>query len=235
MGVGSISMLSVPIVIYKNEKVECVENENTSVAWLSEVEIDVVKRIVKMLNKDQSVARHSLRMNNLASLLAECGNEIVSIKGELSENAWVSQQFGENGLELFSSIEEIVLEIQENAMNRVFERMEIKREEKMKIEAKNEIGTKRKRELDQCEYPVKNSDENKKQKVIPLNENLKQMEKKRNTAPKLRKNVQKKKENTTPAPILNFLNKFNFKPKKIKTKKQESEFKIVKKGYKNGK
>ena len=87
---------------------------------------------------------------------------------------------------------------------------------------------KRKRELDQCENPVKNSDENEKQRVIPLNENLHQMETKRNTTPKLRKNVQKKKENTTPAPILNFLNKFNFKPKKIEPKKQESEVKIVK-------
>ena len=68
----------------------------------------------------------------------------------------------------------------------------------------------------------------KKQKVIPLNENLQQMEIKRNTTPKLRKNVQKKKENTIPAPILNFLNKFNFKPKKTETKEQESEVKIAK-------
>ena len=90
----------------------------------------------------------------------------------------------------------------------------------------NEIGVKRKRELDQCDDPVTNSDENKKQKVIPLNENLQQLEIKRNTTPKSRKNVQKKKENTTPAPILNFLNQFNFKPKKIEAKKQESEVKL---------
>ena len=64
---------------------------------------------------------------------------------------------------------------------------------------------KRKRELDQCDDPVTNSDETKKLKVIPQNENLHQVERKRNTTPKIRKNVQ----------ILNFLNKFNFKPKKI--------------------
>ena len=87
---------------------------------------------------------------------------------------------------------------------------------------------KRKRELDQCDDPVTNSDETKKLKVIPQNENLHQVERKRNTTPKVRKSVQKKKENTTPAPILNFLNKFNFKPKKIETKEQESEVKIVK-------
>ena len=113
-----------PIVNYQNEKVECAENVNTSVAWLSEEEIDVDKRIEKMLNIDQSVAKHSLRVNKLASMLAECGGEIVKIKDELSENAWASQQLGENGLEIFCTIEEIVLETLEKAMCRVIEKIE---------------------------------------------------------------------------------------------------------------
>ena len=42
----------------------------------------------------------------------------------------------------------------------------------------------------------------------------------------MRNNVEKKKENITPTPILSFLN--NFKPKKTEIKQQESEFKVEK-------
>ena len=96
IGVETVSRLSVPRVNYQKGKVEYAENVNTSVAWLSEEEIDVDKRIEKMLNIDQSVAKHRLRVNKLASMVAECGGEIVKIKDELSENAWASQQLGEN-------------------------------------------------------------------------------------------------------------------------------------------
>ena len=67
----------------------------------------------------------------------------------------------------------------------------------------------------------------KKVKVTPQEKNLQQKVKKNNTTPISRKNIQKKKENTTPEPILNFLNKFNFKPKKVITNKQEIETKAA--------
>ena len=89
---------------------------------------------------------------------------------------------------------------------------------------------------------VMNSSEHKKIKVTPQERNLQQLEKKQNTTPKSRNNIQKKKENTTPksrnniqkktentipAPILNFLNQFNLKTKKNEINKQESEVKVV--------
>ena len=64
-----------------------------------------------------SVARHSLRMSDLECMLTECGKNIMNIKSEISENAWASCELSENGLEIFSSIEEIVLEIEENAID----------------------------------------------------------------------------------------------------------------------
>ena len=44
MGVETVPKLSVPIVNYRNGQVDCTENVDTSVAWLSEVEVDVDKR-----------------------------------------------------------------------------------------------------------------------------------------------------------------------------------------------
>ena len=73
------------------------------------------------------LAQHSLRVNRLAIMLAECGGEIVKINNELSENAWASQQLGENGLEIFCTIEEIVLETLEKAMCRVIGKIEKER------------------------------------------------------------------------------------------------------------
>ena len=110
--------LSVPIVSYQKEKDKCVEIQHnseyfdrlySSVARLSEYEINVHLRIEKMLNKNQSVAQHSRRVNRLTETLAECGSEIMRISDELSENAWASQQLGENEIELFCTMEKLCL------------------------------------------------------------------------------------------------------------------------------
>ena len=119
MGVGmeTTSMLNVQIVNWESENEEYLKNENTSAAWLSAVEVEANKKIEKLMNRDQSVARHSLRMSDLEGMLTECGKNIMNLKSEISENAWASCELIENGLEIFSSIEEIVLEIEENAID----------------------------------------------------------------------------------------------------------------------
>ena len=57
---------------------------------------------------------------------------------------------------------------------------------------------------------------------------MQKIEKIKITTPKNERNIQNEKESTTPAPIFNFLNQFNFKEKKIEDKKQESDIKIKK-------
>ena len=142
------------------------------------------------------------------------------MESELSENAWVGPQMGENDIEYFCTMEEIVLETLEVALCRVSEK-----ENNIPVMTEVKIG-KRKRTPVQDEV-VMNSNEHKKIKVTPQKRNLQQLENKENTTPKSRNNIQKKKENTTPAPILNFLNQFNFKTKKNEINKQESEAKVV--------
>ena len=117
VGMGTTVMQNVQKENWEIKNEECLDNENTSVVWLSEVESEANQMIVKLLNKDQSVAGHSLRMSDLEGMLTECGKDIVNIKSEISENAWASCELIENGLEIFSSIEEIVLEIEENAID----------------------------------------------------------------------------------------------------------------------
>ena len=51
-------------------------------------------------------------------MLTECGKNITNLKSEINENAWASCELIENGLEIFSTIEEIVLKIEENAIER---------------------------------------------------------------------------------------------------------------------
>ena len=142
-GTGADLRLSVPIVSYQKEKEKCVEREhnsecldrvNTSVARLSEDEIDVHLRIEIMLNKNQSVAQHSRRVIKLTETLAKCGDEISD---ELSENAWVSQRLNENAITIFYTMEEIVLETVAKVMWGVGEQ----NAQRMKLKLKEQAGT----------------------------------------------------------------------------------------------
>ena len=156
-------------------KSEFDEKLSTSAAQLSYDEIDVNLRIEKMMNKNQSVTQHNLRVNRLAENMAACGEEIVRINNELSENAWAGLQMGENDIEYFCIIEEIVLETLEVALCRVREK---ENERLVMIEVT--IG-KRKRNPVRDGEVMMNSVENKKIKVTPQNRNLHQQERKRNT------------------------------------------------------
>ena len=72
---------------------------STSVAQLSQGEIDVNMKIERMMNTNQSVAQHNLRVNRLDENMAACGKEIARLKSELSENAWIGLQMGESDIE----------------------------------------------------------------------------------------------------------------------------------------
>ena len=185
---------------------------STSVAQLSYDKIDVNLKIEKMMNKNQSVTEHNLRVNRLAENMAACGEEIARLNNELSENAWAGLQMGEHDIEYFCIMEDIVLETLKVALCRVREK------ENVRLFMTEVTIGKRKINPVQDEEVVMNSDENR---------NLHQLERKKNNTPKLKNNIQKKKENTIPAPILNFLNQFYFKTKKIELNKQESEVKVV--------
>ena len=65
--------------------------------------------IERTLNKNQSVEKHSARINNLTETLTECENEIRRLTREQSENAWTMRNLG--AIEMFGSVEEIVYEI----------------------------------------------------------------------------------------------------------------------------
>ena len=93
-----------------------------SVAQLSADEIDVNQKTEKMMNKNHNVTEHNLRVNRLAENMAACGEEIVRLNNELSENAWAGLQMGENDIEYFCTMEEIVLETLEVALCRVREK-----------------------------------------------------------------------------------------------------------------
>ena len=91
----------------------------TSVALLSCEEIDLNQKIERIMSKNQSVAEHSLRMKNLSESMAECGTEIVRLRTELGENAWIDRLHSESDIECFCTVEEILLEMLETALNSV--------------------------------------------------------------------------------------------------------------------
>ena len=114
---------------------------------------------------------------------------------EQSENAWTVKKLG--AIEIFNNMEEIVYEILDNVIG---------------AEVSPEIvkdNGKRKRSSDQEDKEFLNSEKIKKIKLNP--QNLQKKSEKKITNPKKKENIQIEKENTTPAPIYNFLNQFNFR------------------------
>ena len=94
-------------------------------------------------------------MNRLAENMAACGEEIARLNNELSENAWAGLQMGENDIEYFCTMEEIVLETLEVALCRVREKENVR-----PVMTEVKMG-KRKRNPVHDEEVVVNSDENK--------------------------------------------------------------------------